>query len=301
MKVITRFIKYITDADCRFRVNAKQGLYKKMDDAAFLKRYYKARTGREIDLDHPKTFNEKLQWLKLHDRNPRYPEMVDKVKVKQIVSSIIGEEHIIPTYGVWENFDDIDFDTLPNQFVLKCTHDSHSVVICKDKNKFDVRRAKKTLTRALRKNYYQQSREWPYKSVQPRILAEKFMVDESGVELKDYKVLCFDGVPKLIELHQGRFSDRHYQDFYDLNWNKTTICNIHEEMSPAVAPKPVCLDEMIKFSQMLSKDIPHVRVDWYVINEKLYFGELTFYDASGFDLYKDDRDDLMLGSWITVI
>ena len=301
MNLLLRVLKYIFDADCRFRVNASQGLYKSMDDKMFLQRYYKARTGRGLELDNPKTFNEKLQWLKLHDRNPYYSELVDKARVKTIVASIIGEQHIIPTYGVWERFDDINFDSLPDQFVLKCTHDSHSVFICKDKKTFDMKTARNKINRALNKNYYLQSREWPYKNVKPRVLAEKYMVDESGVELKDYKVLCFNGEPKLIELHQGRFADKHYQDFYDLNWKKTTICNIHEELHPEVFPKPVCLEEMLEFSQMLSKDIPHVRVDWYIINEKLYFGELTFYDASGFDLFKDDKDDLMLGSWITVI
>ncbi len=301
MSIVSKGFKYIFDGDCRFRVNAAQGMYRKMDDAVFLKRYYKARTGREIDLDHPKSFNEKLQWLKLHDRNPRYSELVDKAEVKRYVAEMIGEEHVIPTYGVWDKYEDIDFASLPAQFVLKCTHDSHSVYICKDKKNFNFREAKRQINRALGKNYYYQSREWPYKNVKPRVLAEKYMVDESGVELKDYKVLCFNGEPKLIELHQGRFAEKHYQDFYDLDWKKKSICNLNEEMHPTTAPKPICFDEMMEHSRILAKDIPHVRVDWYVINAELYFGELTFYDGSGFDLFKDDRDDLMIGSWITIV
>lgn len=301
MSIFKRVLNYLFDNDCRFRVNATHGFHDGMDDETFLKRYYKARTGRTLDLEHPKTFNEKLQWLKLNDRNPLYHTLVDKADVKQYVANLIGEQYIIPTYGVWDSFEEIDFDSLPEQFVLKCTHDSHSVFICKNKKSFDFQNAKKKINRALKKDYFYQSREWPYKGVKPRVIAEKFMVDESGTELKDYKVLCFDGEPKLIELHQGRFSGQHYQDFYDVNWNKTTIRNIHELLYPNDAPRPGCLDQMLKFSRVLSKDIPHVRVDWYVVNDELLFGELTFYDASGFDLFYDDQDDLMLGSWISVI
>lgn len=294
-------IGYITDRDCRFRVNAAHGCYKAMPDDEYLRRYYRARTGRELNLDHPQTFNEKLQWLKIHDRNQLYITLVDKYEVKGYVAKRIGNEHIIPTYGVWERFEDIDFNKLPDKFVLKTTHDSGGIVICNEKDKFNIKQARKILKRSLKRNYYYKMREWPYKSVKPRIIAEKFMVDESGVELKDYKVLCFNGVPKLIELHQGRFSDIHYQDFYDTNWQKTKICNIHEQQHPEIAPKPLCFEEMLDYSSLLAANIPHVRVDWYVINEELYFGEMTFYDAAGFDLYKDDNDDLLLGSWITVI
>ena len=190
---------------------------------------------------------------------------------------------------------------MPSQFVLKTTHDSGSVIICKDKNSFNFKAVRRKLNKSLKRNYFYKSREWPYKSVKPRIIAEKFVVDESGVELKDYKVLCFDGVPKLIELHQGRFTASHYQDFYNIDWKKTSICNIHEQPHPDIAQRPICLEQMIEYSRMLSAGIPHVRVDWYVNNDSLYFGEMTFYDASGFDLFKDENDDLLLGSWITVI
>lgn len=294
-------IGYITDSDCRFRVNATHGFYKSMPDDLYLRHYYKARTGRELNLDHPKTFNEKLQWLKIHDRNPLYTKLVDKYEVKDYVAGLIGKEHIIPTYGVWERFDEINFDELPSQFVLKTTHDSGGIVICKDKERFDYKKARRKLNNSLKRNYFYKMREWPYKSVEPRILAEKFMVDESGVELKDYKVLCFNGVPKLIELHQGRFTDAHYQDFYDTEWNKTSINQIGESSRPDVEPRPSCLDEMLSLSRRLSVGMPHVRVDWYIVHDQLLFGEFTFYDASGFDLFQNDEDDLLIGSWITIV
>lgn len=299
--MLKKIIKYVTDPDCRFRVNASQGMYKDMPDDLYLERIYKARTGRTLDLQSPKSFNEKLQWLKLHDRNPAYCQMVDKYEVKKYVSERIGSDYIIPSYGVWDLFDQIDFDALPGQFVLKCTHDSGGLVICKDKNTFDRNKAKKKIERSLKRNYFYQSREWPYKDLKPRVLAEKYMVDESGTELKDYKVLCFDGQPKLIELHQGRFTGTHYQDFYDTEWNKLTMSQFGEKAYPEDAPRPACFSEMLELSAKLSNDIPHVRVDWYIIHGKLYFGELTFYDASGFDLFQEEKDDLLLGSWITKI
>ena len=168
-------IGYITDSDCRFRVNAAHGFYKSMPDDVYLRRYYKARTGRELDLEHPKTFNEKLQWLKIHDHNPLYITLVDKYDVKQYVAERIGNDHIIPTYGVWDKFEDICFDELPDKFVLKTTHDSGSVVICKDKEQLNKESARKKLSRSLKRNYFYKMREWPYKSVKPRIIAEKLM------------------------------------------------------------------------------------------------------------------------------
>ena len=294
-------IGYITDSDCRFRVNAAHGFYKWMPDEDYLKRYYKARTGRELDLDHPKTFNEKLQWLKIHDRNPLYTKLADKYEVKEYVAGRIGNEHVIPTYGVWERVEDICYKELPDRFVLKTTHDSGSVVICKDKNRFDIKKAQRKLNSSLKRNYFYKMREWPYKNIKPRIIAEKYMVDESKIELKDYKVLCFDSAPKLIELHQGRFAQEHFMDYYDLDWNRTSICNIHEKPSLVSMPRPKCLAQMLDYSHILADGIPHVRVDWYVINDQLYFGEITFYDGSGYDLFIDERDDELLGSWITVI
>ena len=271
-----------------------------LPDSLYLKLLYRLKMGKKLDLKNPKSFNEKLQWLKIHDRKPEYIRMVDKHEVKEYVSEKIGKQYIIPSYGLWERFEDISFENLPNQFVLKCTHDSGGLVICKDKTKFDLVEAKRKIEHSLKTNYYYKGREWPYKKVTPRILAEEFMVDESGIELKDYKVLCFKGEPKLIELHQGRYLGKHYQDFYDTSWKKQSINQLGESAHPEEAQKPLCLDKMLELSAVLSKNIPHVRVDWYVINDKLYFGELTFFDASGFDAFVRYEDELLLGSWITL-
>lgn len=273
-----------------------------LSDETFIKAVFKFRVGYKINLDCPQTYNEKLQWIKLYDRNPRYTAMVDKVQVRDYISKTIGEKYLIPCLGVWNSEEDINFDELPNQFVLKCNHNSGlGMCICKDKSKLNINNVKAELRRGLNQDYYYHSREWPYKDVPKKIIGEKFLVDESGKDLKDYKVMCFNGEPKLIELHMGRFTDHQSQDFYDIDWNKTNITQSGLSLygsSKSVMPKPVTLDEMLKLSKILSQGIPHVRVDWYSIEEKLYFGELTFFDGSGFDPYDNPEDDLLLGSWI---
>ena len=299
--MIEKIKKYCTDADYRFLVNKAHGLYHRMSDEKYLKSLFKAETGKELNLDDPKTFNEKLQWLKLHDRKPIYTTMVDKYAVKKYVADIIGEEYIIPTLGIWDSFDEIDFDALPDQFVLKCTHDSGGLVICKDKTQLDKEAARRKISSCLKCNYYYKYREWPYKNVRPRIIAEKYMEDEYGTGLKDYKVLCFNGEPKLIELHQGRYTDHQTQDIYDTAWNKTTLSQTglsDYQVSSDAVPMLDTLSEMLKLSTILSQNIPHIRVDWYSIKGKLYFGELTLYDGSGLDPWDNPEDDLMLGSWI---
>ena len=299
--MIKKLIKYAVDPGYRFRRNAARGHYDEMPDEEFLKRMYKAKTGRTLHLDDPKTFNEKLQWLKIHDRNPAYVEMVDKLAVKDYIKNKIGSQYVIPTLGVWDCFEQIDFAHLPNQFVLKCNHDSGHVAICKDKASFNMTKAQKELNYSLSHNYYYRYREWPYKNVPPRIFAEQYMEDQSGQELRDYKVLCFHGEPKLIELHQGRFSDHPTQDFYDVDWNKLPISqsgNPQYKVTQDVYPRPSVLEEMLRLSKVLSQGIPHIRVDWYDIKDQLYFGELTLYDGSGFVLFDNPEDDLMLGSWI---
>ena len=257
---------------------------------------YRCRTGRKLNLENPHDFNEKLQWLKLYDRNSLYTTLVDKYAVKEYVTKIIGKEYLIPTLGVWSNVDDIDFDKLPNQFVLKTTHGSGGdVIICKDKSKFDKEKAANHLKKSMKKDVYSVLREWPYKNVPKRIIAEKYMEDESG-ELRDYKVLCFDGTPKMTEYHQGRFKS-HTQDFYDENW---TLLPIYQgtPLSGKTMEKPVFFDEMMFLSSKLSKDMPHVRVDWYYVQNQLYFGELTFFDASGFDEFEPKEYNRILGDWI---
>lgn len=272
------------------------------NDALYLKMEYYFQTGRRLNLNNPKSYNEKLQWLKIHDRKPEYTQMVDKAGVKDYITKTIGEQYVIPTLGVWKHFDEIDFTILPEKFVLKCTHDSGGLVICKDKKMLDKVSAKKKIEKCLKKNYFYGTREWPYKDVEPRIIAEPLLEQANGDEICDYKVMCFNGKAKLIELHMNRHSDHHTQDFYDVNWQKTEISQGkgYGGCSDIEVPKPSCLDKMLQLSETLTKDMAHCRVDWYVVNGHLYFGELTFFDGSGFDLFDRYEDDLLLGSWINL-
>ena len=291
---------FLFDPKIRFGYLSTIGFYNWMSDEQFLKKEYFLQMGKKLNLNDPKTFNEKLQWLKIHNRKPEYTTMVDKYAAKQYVADRIGERYIIPTLGVWEHFDDIDFDNLPNQFVLKCTHDSGGIVICRDKSKLDKKAAKKKLEYYLRRKYYYIHREWPYKNVPKRIIAEQYLSnDEKSDELSDYKVLCFNGEPKLIEIHRGRFSGHHTQDFYDVNWNKTEFEQPEDPLSDEIMKKPVFADKMLELSRTLAENIPHVRIDWYYTGGKLLFGEITFFDGSGFCPFIDNQDEI-LGSWITL-
>ena len=225
-----------------------------------------------------------------------YTKLVDKYEVRKYIAEKIGEEYLIPLVGgPWNSPEEIDFDLLPDQFVLKCTHDSGGVVICKDKSKLDIPAVKAKLCKHLKRNYYWTNREWPYKNVPPRIIAEKYMEDETG-GLKDYKVMCFSGEPKLIQLHMGRFV-KHTQDFYDTRWKRQDIFQ-GEPMADELTPRPGFLDDMLKMSSEISKKFPHIRVDWYGIEGKLYLGELTMYDGSGLYAFEPKEWDFKLGSWI---
>lgn len=266
-------------------------------DRFYLKAQFRLRLGKKLNLTNPQTFNEKLQWLKLYDRKPEYTNMVDKYLAKKYVASIIGEEHIISTLGLWENFEAIDFNLLPKQFVLKTTHDQGGIVICQDKNKFDKNAARNKINNHLKKNAYYTYREWPYKNVKPRIICEEFISQTNNVP-DDYKILCFHGQAKLIELHKDRFGD-HKQDFYDVNWQKTTISQDYST-SKQIYEKPKPLAEMIQLSEKLAANIKHVRVDWFVVQDKIYFGEITFYDGGGMTAFDDIKDDYLLGSWINI-
>ena len=269
-----------------------------LKDEMYLQLQYQKILGKKMNLKQPKTFNEKLQWLKLYDRNSEYTKMVDKYEVKKYVANIIGEEYIIPTLGIYDSVEKIDFEKLPNKFVIKCTHDSGSTIICKDKNVFDVEKAKKEINRALKVNYYYFGREWPYKNVKPRIIIEKYMVDESGTELKDYKIFNFNGISKIIQVDFGRFKE-HKRNLYDTNWNYIKELSIQYPTDPnTIIKKPENLEKMIELAQRLSQGIPHLRTDFYSINEKIYFGELTFYHGSGFEKFNTETWNKKLGDWI---
>jgi len=267
------------------------------NDEFYVKAYYRLIMGEKLNLENPQTFNEKLQWLKLYDRKPEYTQMVDKVAAKEYVAKIIGEEHIIPTLGIWDKFEDINFDKLPNQFVLKTSHDSGGVVICKDKSKFNIENAKFKLRKHLKKKSFYLTREWPYKHVVPRILAEKYLVDESGVELKDYKIFTFDGVPKLIQVDFCRFKD-HKRNVFTVDWEFLNITIKYPNNPDYRILKPNQLDNILKVAAILSKGIPHVRVDFYCFKEKYYFGELTFYHGGGMEKFTPEKWDYTLGNWI---
>lgn len=270
-------------------------------DELYLKLLFRLRMGYKLNLDNPQTFCEKLQWLKLHNRKPEYTQMVDKYDAKRYVADIIGEEYIIPTIGVWDRVEDIDFDKLPNQFVLKCTHDSGGIVICKDKSQLDIAATKKLLRRGLKKNYYWQNREWPYKNITPRIICEQYMVDESGYELKDYKWFCFDGVAKalFIATDRGVKGEETKFDFYDTEFNHLPFTNGHPNASKEIK-KPAGFEQMKQLASQLSKGQPHLRVDFYDINGKIYFGELTFYHWSGTMPFDPMEWDYTFGSWINL-
>lgn len=258
---------------------------------------YKKYFGKKLNLNNPQTFNEKLQWLKLYDRNPLYTNLVDKYKVRKYIAQTIGEEYLIPLIGVWDKFEDIDFSKLPNRFVLKCNHDSGSVLICTDKNKFDIEEAKRKINKALRRNYYYVAREWPYKNVKPRIICEKFISDKDKTP-DDYKVLCFNGKAKLIGVNIDRFGN-HCEDNYDREWNKTTISKDFP-MSNFLYEKPKQFENMIQLSEKFASNMSHVRIDWFIVKDILYFGEITLYEAAGFDHFDNKEDDYLLGSWINL-
>lgn len=279
-----------------------RGYLKWLPDALFLKLLWRLKMGYPLDLRNPRTFNEKLQWLKLHDRNPLYTQLVDKYEVRKFISKTIGEEYLIPLLGVWDRFDDIDFDKLPNQFVLKCTHDSGGLVICKDKSKFDIAAAKKKICRCLKLNYYWALREWPYKNVKPRIIAEKYMEDSADGELRDYKFFCFSGVAKIlfIAANRGRSDVETTLDYFDMDFKHFEVMNGGHPNARTPVHKPETFEQMKKCAEILSAKIPQVRCDFYEVDGKVYFGEMTFYDGSGFDIYEPQSFDEMMGRWVKI-
>ena len=298
MGIVKSLVHYCTDQDYRFLFNIKRGFYTNMPDEEFLKRRFHAARGYYMDFDNPQTFSEKLQWLKLHDHNPFYTTLVDKVEVKQYIKEKIGERYLIQTLGVWNRAEDISFESLPSQFVLKCTHDSHGLVICKDKSKLDVKATRSKLDTALKSSYYLTFREWPYKNVKPRILAEPYM-SNNGDELIDYKVHCFNGKAKLVLVCAGRFAPTGLtEDFYDCEWNHLDMKRPKVPNTTEKQLRPAQLEEMIRIAEMLSQDIPFVRVDFYIIDGNLIFGEMTFFPASGFTPFVPDEWDETLGNWL---
>lgn len=293
--------RYLTSPDYRFLVNAGLGFYDRMPDEAYLRRYFRAAMGKELDLEHPQTFNEKCQWLKLHDRKPEYTKMVDKIEAKRYVASILGEEYIIPTLGVWDSPDEIDFDALPEQFVLKCNHNSGlGMCICRDKSKLDIPKVRRELRKGLRENYYLHGREWVYRDVPRKIIAEKYMTDSSdSSDFTDYKFFCFNGYADCVMVCLERLSGDTKFYFFDKDWNLKRL-NPRGKNAPEgfTIPKPEQMDKMFEIAANLSKGLLFARIDLYQSNGHIYFGEITFFPASGFDANLLPETDAYFGNLI---
>ena len=271
-----------------------------LPDEMFIRLNYLRRMKQWPDLKNPTTYNEKLQWLKLHDRQQLYTQLVDKYAVRRFVAERIGGEYLIPLVGgPWDSFDEIDFDALPEKFVLKCTHDSGGLVICRDKRALNREKARRRIAQSLGQNFYYHNREWPYKDVRPRIIAEAYMEDASTSELRDYKFFCFGGEPKMLFVASDRQTagEETKFDFFDMDYNHLDLRNGHP--NAAVPPeKPAQFGLMREMAQKLSQGIPHVRVDLYEVNGRVYFGEMTFYHWSGMVPFDPPEWDRRLGSWI---
>lgn len=297
---IKKILRFVTDKDYRFRVSAGKGWLKNMPSEQFLKQMYRINMGKELNLENPVNYTEKLQWLKLYDHRPEYTTMVDKYAAKQYVADRIGEQYVIPMLGVWENANDIDFEALPEQFVLKTTHDSGALVICKDKSKLDVNAARKQLDHFMKRRYYDCNREWPYKNVKPRIIAEKYMEDSTYKELRDYKFFTFGGEPKVLYIAQGRGrGEPTVADFFDMDFNHLPF-TIDHDMADVPPTKPQGFELMKQLAAKLSQGTPQLRVDFYEVDGQVYFGEMTFFHCSGFDGFHPEEWDKIFGDWVTL-
>ena len=322
---MNKYLRFLVDKDFRFHYMSAKGFYNSIPDDKFLKKKFKITLGRELNLENPETFNEKLQWLKLYNRNPIYTTMVDKYEAKKYVADIIGEEYVIPTYGVWDKFEDIDFNSLPEQFVLKCTHDSGGLAVCRDKSKFDIKKARKKINKSLKRNYYWGNREWAYKDVKPRIIAEKYLTSSDGTVLDttkssvtcaelqkvhgllDYKFMCFDGVVKAMLLDIGIIgggtghAEEYYRNVYDRDGNLLPMRETRENY-PIAVELPNNLQKMIEIAEKLSAGFAHLRVDLYSLdNGEIKVGEFTFYHGSGLsNIFIPEEWDSIFGSWLTL-
>ncbi|MBQ3475975.1 glycosyl transferase [Candidatus Saccharibacteria bacterium] len=284
------------------KVIAWSGALNWLSDEKYLKLIYFLDLGKKLDLKNPKAYSEKLQWLKLYDRKPEYVQMVDKYEAKKIVSKILGEQYIIPTIGVYNKFDDVDFKSLPKQFVMKCTHDSGGLVICKDRDKLDINAARKKIQKALKRNYFWFGREWPYKNVKPRIIIEKYMEDPKTHDLKDYKFFTFSGEIVCVLVDYDRFID-HKRAIYDQNWQRLKFTETFQTDYSVEQKCPGNFEEMIKLVRKLVKAIgnpPHVRIDLYTIKNRIYFGEITFFHGSGFSKFDPPEWDEKMGKYINL-
>ena len=274
-----------------------------LPDKLYLQFFYFATTRKFIDFKNPKGFCEKLQWLKVNDRRPEYTELVDKLAVRDCIADILGEEHLFPLLGKWQSFDQIDFDSLPEQFVLKCNHDSGSTKVIKEKSaltKADFDEMREFYTKRLKRDFYFAGREYPYKGIEPYIIAEQLMIDETAPEksIEDYKFFCFNGEAKMMFVATDRATDCKF-DFYDMEFNHLDVYNIHPNTDKVIS-KPEKFEEMKEIAAKLSKGMRQVRIDLYELNGKIYFGEYTFFHGGGFQLFHPAEWERKLGDWIDI-
>ena len=282
---------------CNLR-NIIRYTYRFIPDKIYVKWIFKRRMGYSLNLKEPKTFSEKLQWMKLYDRRPEYTTTVDKYAVKKYIADLVGEEYIIPTIGVWDKVADIDFDRLPNSFVLKTTHDSGGVYICRDKAQLDITKVEEVLSRSLKHNYYLDGREWPYKDVPRRIIAEEYLEDKATGELRDYKFFCFNGTVKALFVATDRQNRPEVCfDFFDTEYNHLDIVNGHP-LADSIPETPKSFEEMKQIASILSKGYPELRVDFYEVNGKPYVGELTLFHHGGWMIFEPESWDRVFGDWI---
>ena len=303
INMIRKALKYVFDPNYRFTIDANRGKYNNLPDEEFLKRKFKVIFGRELDLDDPKTLNEKLQWLKLYNRKPEYVMMVDKVLVRDYIKEVLGEEYLIPLVGTWDSVDEIDFDALPDKFAMKCNHNSGlGMCICRDKSKLDLAKVKNELRRGMAQDYYLTNREWPYKDVKRKIICEHFMSDAPGAsDFTDYKFFCFNGKVDSVMVCLERSSGDTKFYFFDKDWELKRL-NKRGKSAPEgfTIPKPECMDEMFNIAAKLSEGMPFVRIDLYQSNGRIYFGELTFFPDSGFDANILPETDLYFGELLNL-
>lgn len=299
LKTVLNVLKILPDPKERFLWLSYHGFYNNVSDEEYLKRKYKVILGKELNLENPTTFCEKINWMKLYDRRPLYTLLADKYLVKQYVAERIGSDHVLPVLGVWERFEDINFDLLPNEFVLKCTHDSGGQVIVKDKARLNKLAAKKKINACLKRNYFYNGREWAYKDIKPRIIAEPFIDSLGKSDSVEYKLTCFDGNAKLITICKGiahTSLEQRTNAHFDRNLNKLDFYAYYKNpVEPAVIPPQI--QDIIKYAEILSKGIPQVRVDFYLHNGTVYFGEMTFYTWDGFIIFNPPEMDLTMGEW----
>ena len=298
MLLIDKALELIHSPKARFIFLSNRGFYDHMGDRKYLELRYKMMAGKVLNLDNPKSFDDKLQWLKLYDHKPFYSTIVDKYEAKKYIAGRVGEEYVPRLLGLWNDFDEIDFSSLPSSFVLKCTHDSGGVVICPDKNNFDYKRAERIIERSMKRNFFLQKREWPYKNVKHRIIAEEYLSDDSGEDegLVDYKFLCFNGEPKVMYIGNDIKDDSH-EDFFDMDFHHLPL-QMGYPMAPVCPKKPRSFEKMKEIAQILSKDFLHIRVDFFEIDGRPYVGELTFYQNEGITLTTPPEWDERLASWI---